>query len=139
MGFEVFVNCFTGGKPDGIDIAEVRRVFGPQLQIGERDCWKVVYDEQNSCDILVQLFPSNPQAVHFMSVQRPCSDGRLWEALFSVLKIGRCVLYFPAENPPLLVADESVAEELPNDMVESMGPITKVSSAQDILDAIQKA
>ena len=139
MSFEVFVHCFTGGERDGIGLAEVRRAFGPYLQTGEQDRWRVAYDEQNTCDIHVELLPSDPRSVHFMSVQRPCADCRLWEALFSMLKIGHCVLYFPADRPPLLVADESMAEHLPRDMVESMGPITRVSSAQQILDEIKKA
>jgi hypothetical protein len=139
MGFEVFVQCFTQGERDGVAVTDIQRVFGPQLEAGENEWWKVVYDEQNSCDILVDYLSSDKDFVHFISVQRPCGDRRLWEALFSVLEIGHCVLYFPADRPPLLVANESMTEHLPPDMVDSMGAITRVNCAQDILDAIQRA
>jgi hypothetical protein len=139
MSFEVFIQCFTCGERDGVAVADIQHAFGPQLQVGEQDWWKVVYDEQNYCDILMRFLPPDRRLVHFMSVQRPCGDRRLWEALFATLRLGHVVLYFPAKKPPLLVSDESVSEHLPKDMVESMGAVTRVGSAQDILNAIQKA
>ena len=139
MSFEVFIQCFTRGERDGVAVADIQHAFGPQLQVGEQDWWKVVYDEQNYCDILMHFLPPDRRLVHFMSVQRPCGDLRLWESLFATLRLGHVVLYFPANKPPLLVSAESVSEHLPKDMVESMGAVTCVGSAQDILDAIQKA
>src|SRR5437763_470355 len=139
MSFEVFIQCFTRGEHDGVAVADIQHAFGPELQAGEQDWWKVVYDEQNYCDILMHFLPPDRRLVHFMSVQRPCDDRRRWEALFTTLKLGHVVLYFPARKPPLLVSDESVSEHLPKEMVESMGAVTHVGSAQDILDAIQKA
>jgi hypothetical protein len=139
MSFEVFIQCFTRGERDGIDVVDIQQAFGPQLRVGDQNWWKVVYDEQNGCDILVTFLPPDRKLVHSLSVQRPCGDRRLWNALLETLKLGHAVLYFPSKKPPLLVADESVSEHLPKDMVESMGAVTRARSAQDILDAIQKA
>ncbi len=133
------MQCFTEGERDGIPAAELQRAFGSQLQVAEGDWWKVVYDEQNWCDILVGFLPPDQKWVHSLSVQRPCGHQRLWEALLAILNLGNVVLYFPAKKPPLLVADPLVAEHLPKDMVESMGPVTRVSRIQDILDEIRKA
>jgi hypothetical protein len=139
MSFEVFMQCFTEGERDGIPAADLQRAFGPQLQVGEGDWWKVVYDQQNWCDILLSFLPPERKLVHSVTVQRPCGDERLWEALLAVLKLGNVVLYFPAEKPPLIVAQPRISEHLPKDMVESMGPITPVGCVRDILDEIQKA
>jgi hypothetical protein len=138
MSFEVFIQCFTGGAPDGVPAADIQRAFGGHLQTGDPKWWKVFYDEQNWSDILVRFLSPDRRLVSFMSVQRPCADTRLWDALFSILRLGHCVLYFPAEKPPLLVADDSVAEHLPKDMVGSMGKVTRVSGGEDICAEIRK-
>jgi len=127
VSFEVFIQCFTKGERDGISAAEVQRAFGPQLQVAEGDWWKVFYDEQNRCDILVTFLPPDRKLVHSLLVQRPCGDHRLSEALIAVLKLGNVVLYFPAKKPPLIVAEASVSEHLPKAMVESMGAVTRES------------
>ena len=139
MGFEVFTQCFTHGERDGIAIAEVRRAFGSELEVEDQDWWKVVYDEKNHCSILVGFLLPDRQLVHSLTVDRPCSDRRLWESLLALLRLGHVVLYFPAEKPPLLVADASVSQHLPKSMVESMGAVTCVHSAEDIIDAIKRA
>jgi hypothetical protein len=139
MSFEVFLDCFTSGEPDGVPAADVERIFGPHVQVGENGWWRVFYDEQNQCEILVGSLPSDPSLLTSLCVLRPCADPRLWEALFSVLKVGHFVLYFPAETAPLVIADESVAEHLPKDMLASMGTLTCVTSAQEICEVIRKA
>ena len=139
MSFEVFVQCFTNGERDGVPDLEIQKAFGSHLSVQDEKWWRAYYDELNSSDILVQRLPADRRLVHFMSVQRPCGDPRLWDALVAILRLGHFVLYFPAKKPPLLIPDESVARHQPKDMVESMGKLVPVRSGQDICHEIQTA
>ena len=118
MSFEVFVQCYTDGKPDGVSATEIQKAFGPHLQIKEGNWWKAVYDNESDCAILVSFLPADRGLVHGLTVLRPCADQRLWDGLLALLRFGHLVLYFPAAEPPLLVAEESVSAHLPEGMVE---------------------
>ena len=61
---------------------------------------------------------------------------RLWDALYEVMKLGKVVLYFPGDAPPL-IADESVARHLPADMVKALGQPRRVRSGAEIVDVIR--
>jgi hypothetical protein len=139
MSFEVFVQCFSHGEPDGIAIADIQQAFGPKLKKEDGPWWNLRYDEENECAIHMKFLPRNRNLVHSLTVHRPCADLRLWKSLLTILKLGNIVLYFPAEKPPLVVADNSVSEHLPRDMVAAMGPITRVTRAQEILDVIKQS
>lgn len=139
MSFEVFVQCFSRGEFDGIPVANIHQAFGNKLAKEEGAWWNLCYDEQNQSKVHMQFLPRDRNLVHFFSVHRPCGDLRLWESLLAILKRGNSVLYFPAKKPPLLVAQDSVSEHLPKDMMAAMGPITRVGCAQDILDAIKRS
>src|SRR5690349_15689250 len=99
MSFEVFAQCFTWGERDGIAVDDLKHAFGSPLTTGDENWWKVFYDERNYCDILVDFLGPDKSRVHLLSVQRPCSDRRLWESLLATLRLGNMVLYFPAAKP----------------------------------------
>jgi hypothetical protein len=138
LSFEVFVQCFEGGKPAGIPRADVRSLFPVEESRSEPDYWSVYYDDLNSCHISVSPLAADPQLLEALCVFRPCGDRRLWEALLAVLRLGSVALYFPGDAPPL-VASEVAGEQLPVEMVEAMGQPRVVSSAEEIIEIIKSA
>jgi hypothetical protein len=138
VSFEVFLQCFERGAPSGVPRAAVRPLFPVVETESEPDHWAVRYDDVNSCHVSVTPLASDPALLQSLCVFRPCADPRLWDALFSVLRLGPAVLYFPGDDPPL-VASEAAGEQLPSDMVEALGQPRVVRSGQEIVEVVQRA
>jgi hypothetical protein len=63
---------------------------------------------------------------------------RLWGSKYKVVSMSNVVLYFPGNAPPL-IANESVANHLPEDMIDSLGRPLLVRSGAEIVDVIQQS
>ena len=134
MSFEVFMQCFRGGQARGTSAATVRDVFSNFADDSEPNYWHLWYDNENGCRVRVTQREDEIQA---LTVHRPCADARLWDSIFRVLQLGPWVLYFPAPNPPLLMADPEHAKQLPDGMLEALGPVRQVRSGIEILEIIR--
>jgi hypothetical protein len=137
MSLNVYLQCFRDGEPAGLPRAGVRDLF-PVGADSEPDYWRVRYDDLNSCDIVVVPDPADGALVRSLCVHRPCRDGRLWDALLGVMRLGPVALYFPGDAPPL-VADEAAGPHLPPDLVEALGPPRRVGSGEEIRLTIESA
>jgi hypothetical protein len=136
MGFELYLQCFASGRPAGIPRAAVRALFPVVEEESEPDYWRVRYDPTNTCTIGVTSVDADPTRAGSLCIYRPCGDMRLFDAVLSVLRMGSVILYFPGVAAPL-VASESVAADLPQELVDSMGQPRCMRSAQEILDIIR--
>ncbi len=85
---------------------------GPHLNELEPNFWQLDYDDLNSCNIYLTAHNSDSGLIDGFTVNRPCYDQRLWDALASILTLGDVVLYFPGCRAPL-VAQAIVAQHLP--------------------------
>ena len=134
MSFEVFVQCFEGGEPAGMDRKAIRALFPVVEAASERNHWKVRYNRKNESEIYLAPLASKAAQVKGFTVSRPCADIRLWEALLAILKGHPAVLYFPGDGP--LVAHRETCRQMPPDMVEALGRPKVVKTAKDILAAV---
>ena len=137
MGFEVFVQCFEREQLSGAPVSAVRGAFTHVLDTSSDAEWKIRYDDTNWCNIYVHRHDDRPELVHSITVDRPCADVRLWDSLHQLLQLGNWVLYFPAEKPPLVMANESTVLHLPKSMQEALGPVKVVNSGDDIIQIIR--
>lgn len=138
MSFDLFVQCFRDGKLDGIPRQCVRDAFGPHLNELEPNFWQLDYDDLNSCNIYLTAHNSDSGLIDGFTVNRPCYDQRLWDALASILTLGDVVLYFPGCRAPL-VAQAIVAQHLPPDLIEALGQPLVVTSGNEIIREIETA
>ena len=136
MGFEVYVQCFGESVGSGISRAAVRRLFPVIEQESEPDYWRIHYDQTNSCTIAVTPIPSDKERLKSLFVERPCGDLRLWDALLSVLRMGRVVIFWPGSPP--IVSDAVLASELPKDMTNALGRVRIVTSGEDFLSLLRE-
>ena len=132
MSFELFMQCYDRERPAGASENAVRAAFTNFANDSDPDYWHVVYDDANNCNIAVSRDENDTNRITALTVHRPCGDDRLWDSFFRVLSLGPWVLFFPAENPPLIVSDRANAEHLPRDMRKSLGPIREVRSGEEI-------
>jgi hypothetical protein len=115
MDFEIFVQCVGNGERSRISRAIARSLFPIIEKDSELDYWSIRYDDKNPCHIGVTPVGSDIQFLSGLYVDRPCVDLRLWEGLLSILRMGSVVIYWPG-GPPV-VADQTVAADLPQDMI----------------------
>lgn len=116
----------------------VRALFPVVEGESEPDHWRVRYDPANTCTISVTSAKGDPTRIESLCIYRPCGDMRLFESILAILRMGSVILVFPGDAPPLL-ANASVATDVPRDLVESMGPPKCVHFTQEILEIIRNA
>jgi hypothetical protein len=132
------MQCFELGQPAGSPADAVRAAFSNVTADSEPEYWHLSYDATNHCDVRVSHLEGNPGQISALTVHRPCGDERLWESLYSVLRLGSWVLYFPSKKPPLVVANYSHAKHFPPSMIESLGPVCEVKSGPEIVAIIRR-
>ncbi len=137
MGFEVFLECFGTTAQSGIPAAAVRALFPIVEKESEPDYWRVFYDDRNFCHISVKPMTSDTEKLKSIYVERPCGDLRLWQGLLAVLRMGSVFMIWP--GGPLVVAEETPFADLPEDMVDAMGPPATVASAEALLRLVQES
>lgn len=135
MSFDLYLQAFRLGEPAGLPIQEVRDAFGPELLELEEDFWQVRYAPDQSSDLFLQPLPGQPQLIHCLSIHRPCTDSRLFEAAWRLLGMTGTVLYFPGCAEPL-ARDLLAGAAMPSDMRRSLGAPTVIARAADIPLAI---
>jgi hypothetical protein len=136
LSFEVFMQCFRGGQPSGTSARAVRDAFSNFADDSEPEYWHLWYDAANDCHVAVT---QRDNLIEALTVHRPCGDSRLWDSIYRVLQLGSWVLYFPAPEPPLVMADMAHAEQLPPDMREALGPVRQVRSGNEIQEIIRNS
>ena len=138
MSFEVYVQCFENGEPAGIPRDFLRRVFSGFLTEPEENYWCVQYGPHDSCNLALSPLGNARDEVYQITVERPCKDARLWEALILLLGHKNTVIYFPGCEGPLLLK-LTVAEHMPPAMLKDLGEPRLVSKGSDIIRYIENA
>jgi hypothetical protein len=141
MGFEVFINCYRRGKPEGVPRQRWIAAFGDFIHDEDTDVWLVKYDERNWCNIYVTPEPEElesiePNTISSAMVERPCADGRFWDSLFAIMQFGNMVLYYPG-GQEALSASENMAAHLPEGMADALGGIVRVNSGEQLVGYIR--
>jgi len=136
MGFEVFILGFAHGQPAGIPLQSIRQVFGEFLVDATPYDGRLKYEGPNLNAITLLRDRTEKDLVTGFSIDSPCSDPRLWDALASILQLGNLAMICSRDRPPL-IADSKVAEHLPPDMLESMGAPKCVRSGTEIVHEIR--
>ena len=135
MGFEVFLQCFGASEQSGISRAAVRSLFPIVEAESKPDYWRVRFDDLNTCHISVKPLPSDRAMLKSLCVERPCGDLRFWQSLLAILRMGSVVIFWPG-GPPI-VANDTLAANLPEGMASAMGPARTVASAEQLLRLVQ--
>ena len=136
MSSDIHIQCFRNGEPAGLPWQALLLLFPVQTGESTPEFWRVRYDPQNSCGISVSPLPANNALMESLCIHRPCGDERLWQSLYTLLRMGNVVLYFSDGSPPV-VADEAATAHLPPGMVESLGRPRCVHSGSDIRQAAE--
>src|SRR5215469_7348150 len=117
MSFEAFVYFFREGEPSSVASQRVREAFGTFLKQGGGFDWRLHYDDQNNCDVMLHKQHGNGSVIRGFSIMRPCGDVRMWDAVASILRLDNAALFF-SSGAPLLVADAGVVRHLPDGMTK---------------------
>ncbi len=132
MSFDVFVQCYGEMKNPGLSREHIRTLFPIVEGESDRERWVVRYDDLNSSDIYVD---SDDQSLSGFMVSRPAGDIRFWQALLKILQMGSVVMFWPGSPP--LIAGKGNPEQIPEEMIESLGEPIYVERAEEFLELLK--
>jgi hypothetical protein len=137
VSFDLFVNCFEHGEKGVFPGSMLERLFGPQIvsRKPEFSLWSIDYGQNNTSDIYVS-FEDGVKNCSGFTINRPCADIRLFEAIYAVLADTNSVLFYPSDDPPL-IGKVSTRQHLPQDMVDSLGGPILMNNGREILAHIK--
>jgi hypothetical protein len=137
----VFLCNYRDGEPAGIEEGLLREAFRDAIRRAEPECscWRLGYGAEGSgCDVYVTRTEGDPTRVKALLVSRPVADGRLWEALFRVMRLGHVVLFSPGLPSPLF-ADAGAVRHASRGLLDALGEPVVVGSGAEIQAAIEAA
>lgn len=134
MSFEVYVQFYKNGEEAGISSDQIYEVFSPFVTRSKPNHWLVSYDKTNYCEVdLISM--EDTDLICGLVLSRPCVDERLWDALFSIMRQGNTVLYYPGGDNPFVACSDAIPH-LPEDMVDTLGQPVVVKNGSEITKAI---
>ena len=135
MSFDLFVNRFQDGEAAPFQSLVLVRAIAPFVVETTPKWFELRFADEDGCTIFAD---TNSDEIDGFNVNRPCSNAKLYEALFAVLKTPGMVLIVPSDCPPLIGLAET-ASHLPQDMVDALGSPVLLRSASEILGRIRDA
>jgi len=137
MSFDLFVGSFIGGESAPFPSDILYEAFRPYIARTERNCYVLRFGptELDTCSLYVDT--ANAEISDF-SINSPLADERLFEAVFTVLKVPGLAMQLPGECPPLVASSET-EEHLPQDMIASLGKPILLTAASEIPEYIERA
>jgi hypothetical protein len=133
MSVEIYVSRFQSGIPANFQQAVLRVAVQPFLSRVESNAYFLKLHGAGLADTV--LFADTvSEYIHSFTVSRPPSDVRLYRALLMLARVSGAVIYAPG-SPPVVCSRESAAH-LPEDMIQSLGSVVHVQSAEELLQAL---
>ena len=87
------------------------------------------------CDVYLERLADDDERTSSIMIARPSTSPELWDAIFSLLRLGNGVFYFPGSS--LYVASQSAIGHLPPEMIEALGPPTLAGSGSRLSAAVK--
>ncbi len=136
MSFALFLHALE----EPFTEADVQRAFGDYLSPHPLGGFLLEYDELNQS--IVDVGYDDARRTEFVSVERPCGDERLFEALYELLNAKLSFLVAPADPPEYLVANEASEAKARAELGESLegsgGTIRLISTLSGILEGLDE-
>jgi hypothetical protein len=136
MSFDLYLQAFDHGQPAGLSLHLLRESFGSELVELEEDFWQLQFEAGRSSDLFLQPWPGEPELIHNISIHRPCTDMRLFVAIWKLLGNPGTILYFPGCAAPL-ARDSLAGTSMPPEMIEALGEPVLIRNAAEISQAIE--
>jgi hypothetical protein len=139
MSFDLYLISLSDGKPSGIPRDGVRAAFGEHVRWEDDESGWTQYGETDGCSVLLSPLSSDPSLTSCISMNRPVSDHRLWDALYRVMQLGNVAVFFPGMKGPLVTRSIVAGAHLPPDMYESLGRPVVISSGTELFEQIRSS
>jgi len=115
MSVTLFFQSHLHGENQEIPTQTIVEQFEPFITRRDEFGFEVVYDAQNSSFVFIDL---NLDFGSHFSINRPCTDRRLYVSIYNLMQLGNFVFFWGGEAFYLL---EGMQAHLPEDMQELLG------------------
>ncbi len=138
MSFQVYVQVFRNGEAAGMSLDAIRDAFKGHLVEIEDDYWQARYGDDEASDLFLNPLPRDSTLIHSLSIDRPCRDDRLHDAIWELLAVEGAVFHVPG-GKAALVRDPRAGDAMPGDLRSALGAPVMIRNAQDIARSIEDA
>lgn len=111
MSVSITCQAHLNGGDQQIRVSEIVNQFIPFLKNVTHSGFDIVYDVKNSSHVFID---TDTEFCSSFSINRPCGDERMFEALFNCLQLGNFICYMDGEF--FIITDPLTLQHLPEDM-----------------------
>ena|ERR1700744_2087926 len=129
MSFDLVLMCLKNGLPDNFPATIVRGALDPFITFRDGDFCKLSFPDGGGGE----MFIDDEEETDGLTISGG-SGGNLYDALYDILRQTHSVLFWSFGG--CVVADPSVVPDLPEGLIEDLGPPTTVKSGADIVAAV---
>lgn len=108
----MFCQAHNHGVSQPLAVNDILDCFAPFINNIDSDGFDVVYDEMNSSRVFIDQTNSTCDS---FSVNRPCGDKRLYDAIYNCMKLGNVICY-TSYGDKFFVTSLEVVNHLPHEM-----------------------
>ena len=128
MSTELYLQGYSGSGADGLEVADVLKLFRVENEPDAFGFIRLAYDANNWCDL--SITEENGRAVAII-ISRPVEHQQLWTDVFAVLTRGPYVAFMP-DSPAPVVVNADVEDHMPAGMRDALGTPIQVSTAIEL-------
>ena len=132
MSFDIYLQCFQNGEPEYFNRAIFEEIFRRDAIGPDNFPSRVVYAD-GGAEIYVD---SDKEIDGFMT--NHCGGDTFFTALFELADRTGGVVFWPDEGRTMAVTKPEVIDQLPEDMIESLGRPFIVRSGHELQDVIRE-
>ena len=112
MSVSIYCQAHINGDDQQLSVKDILNSFGTFVKNITLNGFDVVYDEMNSSHVSIDQ--ENTTCSNF-SVNRPCGEKRLYEAIYNCMNLGNVICY-TSDGDKFLVINTATIDHIPTDM-----------------------
>lgn len=127
MSHDLFIQAHENGEDQPLKTADVLDCFKGFIESVDELSVRIRFSPEQSSTLFLE---AKVETNSGLMINRPCTDNRLVDCLYTVMKLGNCVYYEPGRDY-LVVLREATLAHLPEGMADSFGEPRIASSAEE--------
>lgn len=129
MSFDIFVTPFRHGEPDGFDRAILADIFGDGVRPAPTgEIAEIAYPDGQRAE----LFGAEAESIHHGLMVTRASGERIFDGLWHLADRIDGLIYWPDERPSCALTRAEIADRIPPELLDDLGPVRIVASGSEL-------
>ncbi len=114
MSVSFYLQAHLKGEDQDMEVSEIINSFEPFIKNKTAEGFDVFFDEMNISHIFINTYDKTSSN---FSINRPCEDIRLYEAIYNCMKLGN-VIFYGSDGDKFIILSHITLDHLPEEMKE---------------------